>query len=353
MLDKSKVVALIDMIGPSKDRENVTRDIRLEDIYFYCGIECVPAREVVPGNMGVFDDRDLVILPHVNNDWVNKEWNLYLSYLDMAVVPPFVYVMEANPVNSMTSPDSAHVLTLIRALRESSAIMCTSTSLVPQISTVTDTPAYSIPLPVSSRQIEFRIADSVENRSGVYLASYEQGRGGVPSLCIASRLSEQYGEAVYCPMRPKESECWASAFLRSTAGYKVRVGTDVTSVPWLHDRVAHIGRVSSYKLAIYTHTFDCYGRNILDCAVAGIPCLCFAETYPSLELFPYTSVPYGRWDMLYSIGRRLMEDVSFYNLVVETATSGLADYSYERVARRFEHIMEAAVDHAHRSSGVR
>jgi len=342
MENYSNVCALVDMISPPPPDENSTRDFRLDDIYGHMGLTCIPVRDISEDNVSCLLEYDVIILPQANADYVKPSWDVYDLVMSTCKNSKFISIVAAHPHVVLESGLPYYAMRWLRMVRKVGAIVVTSPHVVGMMRAITDVPTVNINIPVSMKQVEYRRDVDTGARRGIYVPTYEPSRSGVITYMIASELSRRYGEPIY-GVGPYTRGAWEPTIAKVAADIGLDVLVDIEEIKWTNHRDEHIGRMSTYKLAIYLHQLDAYGRNVIDCAVAGLPCVCYEDTNASRVLYPSTSITPCRYEQALDIADRLFRDRLFYDNVVLTATTNLLEYSYEAAAIKFRSLISSLI----------
>lgn len=103
----------------------------------------------------------------------------------------------------------------------------------------------------------------------------------------------------------------------------------------------YLAHIASAKIMIDLNNRATVGRNALDCAALGIPCVSTADSDLQHRLFPATTVEHA-WalDDALAVCRRLLTDDSFYREVVECAKERVVEYGEERFKATFNTMLE-------------
>jgi hypothetical protein len=129
--------------------------------------------------------------------------------------------------------------------------------------------------------------------------------------------------------RPATAELWQArpelAFLRRTG--------------W--DR--YLFYLARSRLMVDLNNRETVGRNALDCAALGVPCVSTSRSDLQERLFPETTVSHP-WavDEAVACCQRLLEDRGFYERVCDHAQARLADYGPEAFRQRFAEVISLA-----------
>ncbi len=321
-----RVCALVDMILPPPVEPNLTRDYRLDDLFGMYGIACIPVRKLVANrDYSCLEGYDCIIMPQANADWVKENWDIYDDVHRAFPHKSTILVVAAHPTMVLCSGLTWYAIAWIRAVRMASAVVTASPHFSHTISLYTDSPIVNVNIPVNIGQCDYR--RSASDRNGIYIVTYDPSRSGITTYFIASRLSKEFEQPVY-GTGMYTRDYWESAVYDEARRFNVDGFVVVEDVKWTNHRDQHIGRMSEYKIALYFYQVDAYGRNIIDCAVAGLPCVCFEDTHVSRILYPDTAVPPCRYDLAYAAARRLLSDEGFARHVSDTATENLSEFNH-------------------------
>lgn len=107
----------------------------------------------------------------------------------------------------------------------------------------------------------------------------------------------------------------------------------------------YLEKVAKSLLLIDMNNRESVGRNALDCAALGIACVSTDRSDMQKRLFPDTTVA-DSWDVQQAITlcERLLQDSSFYQSVIEYASTALVQFSSQSFKRRFEAILQRYPD---------
>lgn len=102
---------------------------------------------------------------------------------------------------------------------------------------------------------------------------------------------------------------------------------------------SYLQRLSHSLLVLDLNNRPTIGRNALDCAALGIPCISTDYSDMQPKLFPQITLT-NSWDVptAVNLARRLLEDTSFYREVTQEATVQLKAYLPEAFQARFAKI---------------
>jgi hypothetical protein len=106
---------------------------------------------------------------------------------------------------------------------------------------------------------------------------------------------------------------------------------------WFH----YLPRMAENRLVIDMNNRQTVGRNALDCAAVGIPCISTTRSDIQPKLFPATSLA-DSWDIAGAVAlcQRLLQDSVFYTTVVDVAADALEQFGAEAFRRRFAAILD-------------
>ncbi len=139
-----------------------------------------------------------------------------------------------------------------------------------------------------------------------------------PLLRIKSRLERLY--------RPK----------MLTASIKMENVSLYRRTNWLK----YLAQLAPARILIDLNDRETVGRNALDCAALGIPCVSTNRSDLAAKIFPETTIS-DPWDIDDAIAlcRRLLTDSDFYERVVEQAATAVLQFGLDPFRRRFNSLM--------------
>jgi hypothetical protein len=93
-------------------------------------------------------------------------------------------------------------------------------------------------------------------------------------------------------------------------------------------------------LVIDMNTRETVGRNALDCAAVGVPCVSTKRSDMQARLFPDITLD-DSWDVEQAVRlcQRLLQDEAFYLATVKRAWAGLCQFGPAAFQERFETIV--------------
>ncbi len=103
---------------------------------------------------------------------------------------------------------------------------------------------------------------------------------------------------------------------------------------------SYIQLVKDGYLMIDPNNRETVGRNALDCAALGIPCVAAGHTDLQAKLFPETTVDHA-WDVdaMVATAHRLLDDRALYEHVVEYAQNTVTQYGVDAFRERFRSMV--------------
>jgi hypothetical protein len=103
----------------------------------------------------------------------------------------------------------------------------------------------------------------------------------------------------------------------------------------------YLPEMAKTKLIIDMNTRETVGRNSLDGAAAGVPCLSTNRSDMQGRLFPDITLQDG-WDVKEAVdlSRKLLQDKAFYQAVVARAAKELTQFGPEGFQKRFAAVLE-------------
>ncbi|MCA9900775.1 MAG: hypothetical protein H6654_00740 [Ardenticatenaceae bacterium] len=106
-----------------------------------------------------------------------------------------------------------------------------------------------------------------------------------------------------------------------------------------HNWSAYLQRLGHNRLVLDLNNRPTVGRNALDCAALGIPCLSTDYSDLQVKLFPQVTLPDG-WDIPEVVRYgSLLQDHGFYAEVTQEAARNLQEFLPERFMERFNKIL--------------
>jgi hypothetical protein len=105
---------------------------------------------------------------------------------------------------------------------------------------------------------------------------------------------------------------------------------------WLH----YLPEMAKTRLVVDMNTRETVGRNALDCAAVGVPCVSTNRSDMQGRLFPDITIS-DSWDVEQAISlcHRLLQDEHFYQSTIERATAELSHFGPAGFKRRFAAIL--------------
>jgi hypothetical protein len=110
----------------------------------------------------------------------------------------------------------------------------------------------------------------------------------------------------------------------------------------LHPRgswLTYLAQLAPAKLMIDLNNRETVGRNALDCAALGIPCVSTNRSDMHARLFPQITLT-DSWDIdgAVKICRRLLTDSDFYQQTINHAATAVQNFDLEPFSRRFAQL---------------
>jgi hypothetical protein len=103
----------------------------------------------------------------------------------------------------------------------------------------------------------------------------------------------------------------------------------------------YLQHLAQAQLMVDLNNRETVGRNALDCAALGVPCVSTPLSDLQPRLFPETTVSHA-WaiDEAVDVVGRLLDDRAFYDRVCDHAASGLAAFGPDAFRRRYQEAVE-------------
>lgn len=115
----------------------------------------------------------------------------------------------------------------------------------------------------------------------------------------------------------------------------------------------YLAQLAPARIMVDLNNRETVGRNALDCAALGIPCVSTARTDMQARLFPYTTLA-DSWDVqgAFDLCEKLLRDANFYHHVVTYAAEAIRQFDVAPFRARFADLL-ARHPEIEGSSGVR
>ncbi len=106
--------------------------------------------------------------------------------------------------------------------------------------------------------------------------------------------------------------------------------------------LAYLADLGGARLLVDLNNRETVGRNALDCAALGVPCVSTDRSDMQARLFPQTTLA-DSWDIpgAMALCRRLMTDAAFYQEVVSYSADKVAAFALPGFLARFASIVQA------------
>ena len=253
---------------------------------------------------------------------------------------------------------------------------------VPFYRSLTSQPVYYLPYPYFYEEAANYMVPITRRQYHVTLPSGLTGntRNGLGSLAVARQLLRQnWIEQVNCwlsavnfaedahaveyfllgrsPPRPQRQFNWRRWLEKSGLDYrfllrlKNRRRPASTSAPrlvqsqglalyrrrtWLH----YLPEMAQTMLVIDMNTRETVGRNSLDCAAIGVPCISTNRSDMQGRLFPNITLN-DSWDVEQAVTlcQRLLQDKAFYQTIIEQASKAVTQFGPTAFQKRFAVIL--------------
>jgi hypothetical protein len=254
---------------------------------------------------------------------------------------------------------------------------------VPFYRSLTNQPVYYLPYPYFYEEAAAHAVPISQRQCQVTLPSGLAGhtRNGLGSLAVARQLLHQSCiEQVNCwlsavsfaedaqavqyfllgtaPPQPRRQFHWRQWLQKTGLDYrfllrlKNRWGQTSKPAPpplvqvkglalyrrrtWLH----YLPEMARTMLVIDMNTRETVGRNALDCAAVGIPCVSTNRSDMQERLFPDITV-HDSWDVEQAVTlcQRLLQDKAFYQVTSERALAELSQFGVAAFQKRFAAVL--------------
>lgn len=229
-----------------------------------------------------------------------------------------------------------------------------------------------------------------------------QSRNGLADVLVVRRLREEkvLSQWLFCPVAdafqedaaailallgfapaevparlPRRGTRWRSWLVHSGVDYRPllqlrerlcpdRTGEEAPPAPtwWPVPEVGFLRRtrwdrylphLARARLLVDLNNRETVGRNALDCAALGVPCVSTPASDLQPVLFPETTVSHpGAVDEAVALCQRLLADTGFYHRVCTTAAERLQAYGPEAFRERFARACAQALPAAQRRGGT-
>lgn len=172
----------------------------------------------------------------------------------------------------------------------------------------------------------------------------------------ARAIATLFAKAI--PARPRQIP-WRRWLLKWRVDYrallqlKTRLGVDRARAPinamtqvdnllfyrrtgWLE----YIAQLAPARIMVDLNNRETVGRNALDCAALGIPCVSTARTDMQVRLFPYTTLA-DSWDVqgAYDLCEKLLRDSDLYQQVVTYAAEAIRQFDVVSFRARWTDLL--------------
>jgi hypothetical protein len=103
----------------------------------------------------------------------------------------------------------------------------------------------------------------------------------------------------------------------------------------------YLKQLASARLLIDLNNRETVGRNALDCAALGIPCVATNRSDLQRRLYPYTTLE-DSWgiDQAVELCQRLLHDPGFYQQVIDYAAKAIQQFDLASFRQRFQSILD-------------
>lgn len=285
----------------------------------------------------------------------------------------------------MHSPAGQH--TFLRLIRQAAVNFLYWEKYVPFYRSLTDVPVAYLPYPYLAGEASSRSVPLGDRRRVVTLPSGLSGatRNGLSSLSVAKKLLEQnlvsqingwlspstFAEDAQVisyfltgtPRTPRIRQTrfnwrqWLHTLrvdYRPLLNLKHRIRGDKATVPqaallqsdslalyrrqtWLN----YMTLTATSSLVLDMNNRETVGRNALDCAALGIPCVSTGRSDIQSRLFPQSTLE-DSWDVegAFALCQRLLQDRGFYQSVIDDAAEVLKQFNEQAFQQRFKTILE-------------
>jgi|GEM_PF-1105833 len=102
----------------------------------------------------------------------------------------------------------------------------------------------------------------------------------------------------------------------------------------------YLAQLAPARILVDLNNRETVGRNAMDCAALGIPCVAAARTDMQARLFPFTTLA-DSWDVqgAYDLCEKLLRDSNFYQQVTTYAAEAIRQFDVVRFRARFADLV--------------
>lgn len=316
------VCVLADRVNPY-GYTDYSYDYKFEDVMVWMGWDAYPIREYMKNEVNL-DKYDIIVLPQPSNDWISKDYDIYSyirnKYKDIKII----HLSSINTYRLMSTTDTTLYKRWRMALEMMDVIIVNSTDEISMISKYTDSVIIRMNIPVPQYKIEYSSGNTYRN--GIVACNYSKYTHGMCEYIISSEIAKKYKLPLYT-VNDSTNSNWHTCISDND------ILLESIPIRWTGDHMDYISSLDKCNIGIYLNMNENAGRKIIDCAIAGIPCICFDNSYVGSNLFPQTSISgESKLYECYELAHRLISDESYYNSVVNTSKIHLRSYSYSAIS---------------------